>query len=431
MRTAHVRLLVLSVLYVVEGLPFGFQATALGVLLRDRGVSLAHISLAGLLAVPWSLKALWAPFVDRHGSARVGRRKSWILPMQALLSCALAAVAFLDPEASLTPLLCLVLAMNFVAATMDIAVDGLAVEILGPAELGLGNAAQVVGYKAGMLLGGGVLLALSALLSWRTLFLAMAGIVVVAMLVTWRVDEPQTEGHDAPAHARASVADVLRTLRGTFAAPGAGALLFAIVGYKLGESLIEPIWSPFLRDHGISRELIGLYVGTLGMGFSIGGSLVGGALASTVSLPRALTVAAALRVVALAGQALIAWQDTPSHLLVAVSTCAEHFFSGVLTTVMFALMMSRTDRRIGATHYTLLATIEVLGKAPLSLASGAIAELLSVPIAFAIGVALSLAYVLLLLSPSLRRELEASASRAAPSTRMGTHSESAAAPSDR
>ena len=404
MTTASSRLTLLSLLYVVEGLPFGFQATALGVLLRDRGVSLAGIGLAGLLAVPWSLKALWAPLVDRHGSARFGRRRSWIVPMQALLACALMGAGMLDPETELVPLLCAVLGMNFVAATMDIAVDGLAVEILRTRELGLGNAAQVVGYKVGMLLGGGVLLWASTSFPWSALFACMAGLVLCAMVVTLLVPEPASET-TREEKVRASARDILRTLRDALRVPGVGALLFAIIGYKMGESLIEPMWTPFLRDHGLSRATIGLYVGTFGMVASILGSLSGGVLATTTSLPRALALASAFRVVALAGQAAVAWQDAPSHLLVAVSTCAEHFFSGVLTTVMFALMMSRTDRRIGATHYTLLATIEVLGKAPLSLASGFIADAIGVRGAFALGVGLSLGYVLALISPFVQRGL--------------------------
>lgn len=406
MRTAPSRLGLLALLYVVEGLPFGFQATALGVLLRDRGVSLTGVALAGLLAVPWSLKALWAPWVDRHGSARIGRRKSWILPLQAVLASLLAVAGQLRPEEELTPLLGLVLAMNLVAATMDIAVDGLAVELLAARELGAGNAIQVVGYKAGMLLGGGVLLWASAHVAWPTLFEAMAGLVLAVMAVTAAVHEPsQAASEPAHASARRSVTDVVRTLREAMRSPGAGALLLAVVTYKMGESLVEPIWSPFLRDHGLSRETIGLYVGTFGMVASIAGSLLGGVLATRVALPRALVVASAGRVIALAGQASIAWLEAPPHALVAASTCAEHFFSGVLTTVMFALMMSRTDRRIGATHYTLLATVEVIGKSPLALASGAVADALGVRAGFGIGVALALGYTVGVASPRVQEEL--------------------------
>ena len=76
------RLGILWTLYFVQGLPFGFQATALPVYLRSAGMTLAGVGLATALALPWSLKILWAPLVDRYGSARFGRRRSWILPLQ-------------------------------------------------------------------------------------------------------------------------------------------------------------------------------------------------------------------------------------------------------------------------------------------------------------------------------------------------------------
>ena len=174
MTTRRGRLAILTLLYFVQGLPYGFQATALGVYLREAHVSLTHIGLAGLLAVPWSLKALWAPFVDRHGDGRFGRRKSWIVPMQALLAASMCAAAVLPPDDGLIPLLVLVFLMNLFAATMDIAVDGLAVELLTTSELGTGNAAQVVGYKLGMLTGGGVLVWASGTIGWHGLFYAMA-----------------------------------------------------------------------------------------------------------------------------------------------------------------------------------------------------------------------------------------------------------------
>src|SRR5688500_8104916 len=151
------RLAILWVLYFVQGLPFGFQATALPVYLREAGVSLVGIGLVTALALPWSLKLFWAPLVDRFGSRRLGRRRSWILPLQLGLAASCAAAAAVRPTDGLTPLLLLVLAMNLFAATLDIAVDGLAVDVLALPELGQGNVAQVVGYKMGMLTGGGLL----------------------------------------------------------------------------------------------------------------------------------------------------------------------------------------------------------------------------------------------------------------------------------
>jgi MFS family permease len=171
----------LSVLYLVQGLPFGFQANALAALLRDQGVSMTHITLTTALALPWSLKALWAPLVDRHHVRALGRRRSWILPMQLLLALSMIAAAFAPVHPDPLPLLSLVLLMNLFAATMDIAVDGLAVDLLRDTELGAGNAAQVVGYKIGMLAGGGLLVWVSERfgLGWQGLFFAMAALVEI------------------------------------------------------------------------------------------------------------------------------------------------------------------------------------------------------------------------------------------------------------
>ncbi|HIA04044.1 MAG TPA: MFS transporter, partial [Myxococcales bacterium] len=120
----------LSLLYFTQGLPFGFQAKALPLFLREQGTSLQAIGLTSLLALPWMLKALWAPLVDRYWSPRMGRRRSWILPAQGLLCllCVAAAWACQNPDISV--LLGIVFLMNLCAATQDIAVDGLAVDLL-------------------------------------------------------------------------------------------------------------------------------------------------------------------------------------------------------------------------------------------------------------------------------------------------------------
>lgn len=162
----HRSLVLLFFLYLAQGLPFGFQAEVSGPL-RQAGVSLKVISLATLLSMPWMAKALWAPLVDRYGSARFGRRRSWIIPLQVLLAAPLIAAAFFPPPGGLLTLIVLIFFMNLLAATQDIAVDGLAVDLIRDRDLGLANIAQVVGYKCGMLLSGGLLLSLIDRIGWR------------------------------------------------------------------------------------------------------------------------------------------------------------------------------------------------------------------------------------------------------------------------
>lgn len=147
----------LFLLYLSQGLPFGFQVTALPVYLRSRNISLTIIGFASALALPWMLKALWAPLVDRFGIERIGRRKTWIIPLQLLLLGTVLFTATLSPGKNLAGILTAVFFMNLFAASQDIAVDGRAVDILRTNELGPGNAAQVCGYKTGMLISGGLL----------------------------------------------------------------------------------------------------------------------------------------------------------------------------------------------------------------------------------------------------------------------------------
>ncbi|SEK36525.1 Predicted arabinose efflux permease, MFS family [Stigmatella aurantiaca] len=385
----------LGALYFVQGMPFGFQATALPVYLRTQGVSVTAIGFLGLLSLPWMFKALWAPLVDRYGSARIGRRKSWILPLQAALAATCALAAFVPVETGLPALLGLIFVMNLLAATQDIAVDGFAVDSLRPEEMGLGNAAQVVGYKLGMLTGGGLLVWASQSIGWRGLFLSMAALSLIVFGVTAFAREPAPREHSGE---RTTWREVLSRLRQVFLLPGTGWVLLFIATYKFGESLSDVLYKVFLVQEGISPAQIGLWVGTWGMAASLLGSTAGGLLATRMPLLGALTLTASLRILPLAGRWWLAQFGVSDASIIGV-TMAEEFFGGALTTVMFAFMMSQTDPRIGATHYTLFASLEVLGKAP----GGPIGGLLvgeahwSYAQAFLLGTVLSVTFLFLLL----------------------------------
>lgn len=383
------RLTILGALYFVQGLPFGFQATALPVLLRRQGTSLEAIGFAGALALPWMLKLLWAPAVDAFHVPRLGRRRTWILPLQLGLAATCGAASFVDPERGLLVLLGLVFLMNLFAATMDIAVDGLAVDLLDAHELGLGNVAQVDGFKLGMLTTGGLLLMFLSQLGWSGMFAVVCGLVSMVLVLTLLWREP-----DAPhaAEGPLALAEVWRALVRTARQPGAGWLLIFIATYKIGESAADAMFKPFLVDMHYDEAQIGLYVGTFGTVASLAGSFAGGLAARRLPVLSALAVAAGLRALPMIGQWALAAFGVSDAGVIAV-TITEHFFGGALTTTMFAFMMSRVDRRIGATHYTALATVEVLGKTPASLLSGVLARHLGYAGVFGVGAILSIAFL--------------------------------------
>jgi MFS transporter, PAT family, beta-lactamase induction signal transducer AmpG len=385
------KLAVLLALYFAQGLPFGFQASALPLMLRAQGVSLQAIGFSSLLAAPWLGKALWAPLVDRYGSRRFGRRKSWIVPMQAgLAACALLAAHSVSP----VTLAALIFAMNLFAATQDIAVDALAVSWLEPHELGSGNAVQVVGYKLGMLTGGGLLVWASGFIGWSGLFNVVAVLLAAVLLMSLGLRESPAD--DAQSSEALDFARIGARLRAAWRESGTAILIVIVMTYKLGETLADAMWKPMLFDRGFSAPQIGLWTGTFGMLFSLLGSAGTGLWLRRTPLIAALIWSATLRAGGVGAECWLSLTQHASPNAVIVVTCLEHLLGGALTTVLFTLMMRRTDREIGGTHYTLLASLEVWGKLPLAALSGVIAAALGYPALFAIGSALCVAFTLLL-----------------------------------
>ncbi len=388
-------LVLLVLLYLAQGMPFGLQSVALPVLLRQRGASLEQIGLAGALALPWLFKVLWAPAVDRWGT-----RWRWVAAMQAALAAisAAAAVSIAADGLDIAVLAWTVLALNFAAATQDIAVDGLAVHLLGKSGLGWGNAAQVVGYKAGMIVGGGVLVWASASLGWPAVFVVLA-VTYAVLFVFTVVFAPQTAGQ-AAAQSILSLREVTRALAGELRQPGALATVAIITLYKSGETVVTTMFKPFLVDRGFSAAQIGQWVGVYGMIASVVGSIAGGWWVQRKGPLDALVAVVWLRALSMGGEVALAALD-PGPAAVISATCLEHLFGGALTTAMFAWMMARVDPKVAGSHYTLLASLEVLGKMPAGWASGWLTAHSSYFAVFSSGMALSLAYAVAL--PWLQR----------------------------
>lgn len=381
----------LFLLYLTQGIPFGFQVTALPVLFRQSGVSLTMIGFSSLLALPWMLKIMWAPLVDRFWIAKLGRRKSWLLPLQMVMLFSAFSATHID--IALNPLLfaATIFVMNFCASIQDVAVDGLAIDILKDNDLGYGNAIQVVGYKIGMLISGGFLVWLSSYIGWENVFYVICGIVAIPALLLIPFKEnliSQTKlNHIA-------IKEILVHITKAIQKHGMIIIFLLIATYKTGETLIDGMFKPFLVDQGFSASQIGLWQGMYGMATSIAGSITGGVLSSRFGIFKGLWVSLLVRLIPLCGE----WYCTlniPSRELIIMVTIAEHFFGGILTTAMFAFMMYTVDKVIGATHYTMLATIEVLGKSPGMWFSGLLADTFGYTNLFSLGIILSVVPIFL------------------------------------
>jgi RhtX/FptX family siderophore transporter len=358
--SAPAKLGLLGSLYFSQGLPFGFFMQALPVLLRKQGFSLGQIGLSSLLAAPWALKFLWAPLVDRRSLSRVGRRKSWILPLQLASVVVLALLAAPVASTSLPALMSSVLLLNLLAATQDIATDGLAIDVLAPAERGVANGLQVAGYRVGMIVGGGALLILHDRLGWSLTFLAMAALTALATLPIVVSAEPRRP----PAAAESA-----RKTPHFFRRPGAPRLLLLVIAYKAGDAFATGMLRPFLADAGLTLADIGWLLGTVGFVAGLLGALAGGLLVNRIGRRSALTAFGLLQAAAVAGYAYLAL-GTPGQTALYTLCAAEHFAGGMATAALFTCMMDWCSPEASATDYTVQASAVVIATAVASALAG-------------------------------------------------------------
>ncbi|XP_047580152.1 major facilitator superfamily domain-containing protein 3 isoform X2 [Lutra lutra] len=394
------KLLPLAGLYLVQGLPYGLQSGLLPVLLRARGLSLTRVGLAKVLYLPWLFKLVWAPLVDTRGSLR-----AWLMLSTAALGLVCGLLAALPPAeagpAGLPVTVAgLLLLLNLGAAVQDVALDTLAVQLLEPAELGPGNTVQVVAYKLGAVLAGGGLLALVPTLSWPLLFLLLAATYWLAAALVWAAPALQQLPASGPPEPPLRSMHLLRDL---LAMPGTLWTAGFVLTYKLGEQGASSLFPLFLLDHGISTPELGLWNGVGAVVCSIVGSSLGGALLARHRQPLPLLRSVLwFRLGGLACQTTLLFHlDTPGVRLgpstvlrgaALLSLCLQHLLGGLVTTTTFTLMMRCSQlvpRALQATHYGLLATLELLGKLFLGTLAGALADSLGLPLCFAFFLALS------------------------------------------
>jgi MFS family permease len=367
--------LLLGSLYAAQGLPYGFFTQALPVLLRELGTSLATIGDAALLGLPWALKALWAPLVERWGTPR-----RWLLGLQAAGVLAMAATSLVDPSHGVRALMIAVLLTNLVAATQDVATDGLAVATLQADERGWGNGLQVAGYRVGMVVGGGFLLVVFGTLGWTATLLALAAGLALCTLPL--LADPSV-GVARPAPEDGGVGwDWLRR-------PGAWPWVAVLVAAKVGDYVVQGMLRPWLSDGGVSPEEIGTFVGVLAFGAGLVGAMAGGLATGRLGRVRALVVFGLLQSAVLLGYAGLA-AVAARGAVVWAAVAVEHLVGGLFTAALFTAMMDACRAERGATDYTLQASVVVLASMVGATVSGHLATALGYPGVFAIGAALSL-----------------------------------------
>lgn len=379
--------LILFSLYWAQGLPVGFMTQALPVILRAEGVSLAHIGGFGLLMLPWSIKILWAPLIDRQSLFLSGHYRSWILPTQLMTVLILFLLSFfpidsLGQTSYLLLFFILLFSMNLMGATQDIATDGLAVNILKSQQQHWGNTMQVVGSRLGFVVGGGLLLWCLDILTWQITFLGLALLVLLNTWPIYRFQEAQkTPRHSKQLHhvSTTQSISIKKYLHYFLQDAELRRWLMVLLSFKIADGLMGPLLKPLMVDMGLSFTEIGLYITSMGAVAALVGAFVAGWLLRFWSRVWCLVVFSMLKLCSVLAYVGLAYayeyKILLPKLLIYMVNAFEDAIAAMLLVVMLTLVMHYSRKHLAGTDFTFQVALMATVSGLLYIVSGVVADI--------------------------------------------------------
>jgi len=356
-----------------SGLPLWLLINLVPAWLRTEGVDLATIGLLTLVQVPYVWKFAWSPLVDRYALPMLGRRRGWMLASQIGLVALIIALGGVDPRRDVWTLVAISVALAFVSATQDIALDAFRREILPDAELGLGTSVHVNAYRIASLVPGSLALILADHLPWPTVFTITALFMLPGAAMTLLVAEPKS-AHGQPRTLAESIAGPFREFFARNGVRAALLMLTFIFLFKLGDSMATALATPFYLDMGFSKTEIGLVAKNVGLWTSLVGGIVGGLWMVRIGINRALWLFGAVQVVAILGFAWLAYVHAANLWLLGTVIGFEALGVGLGTVAFTAYIARATDPRYTATQFALMTSLAVVPRVLINATTGWIVE---------------------------------------------------------
>jgi len=381
--------------------------STLSVRLAAAGVRRAAIGAFALVGMPYALKFVWSPLIDRlPPPLPLGRRRGWGVTIQIALIAATIGLGRCDPKGDLRLMGMVALMVAFLSASQDIVIDAWRVEMLTEEQQGPGAGLIQTGYRIGMLLSGAGALMIAARAGWFVSYAIMAGLLAVGMLVFLLGPEPaqgmevelfagssvqkipppdQGEGRRGSPAARVRQSETSAALRQWVATAVIGpfkdfmrrpqwfAILVFVLGYKLGEAMAGVMAMPLYIALGFSLNEIAAVSKLVGFFAAVAGALAGGAVTKRFGVVRALILCGVLQS---AGNLFYVLQVVGGHRLDYLALCvaAENVTGAMAGTALVAYLSGLCSPAFTATQYALLSSLAAVGRTLVASSGGVLAE---------------------------------------------------------
>ncbi|HEY5647704.1 MAG TPA: MFS transporter [Pseudomonadales bacterium] len=378
----RLRLSAFTLFYLAQGIPLGLLDLAMPAWLAAEGYTAVQVgTYVATIGLPWAFKLIAGPFMDRFGFPPMGRRRPWVMFAQTGLMVMLALLAFVhDPATQLVLIAIAGVLVNSFAAAQDVAVDGMAIDVLPVEERGRANAFMAFGQVAGVAGMGaisGMLLARFGLL-FTGLFASLLVAVILMMVIACRERQgerllpwSQGDAHPSAAALSSSLTGLFGDLRRAVLLPmslvlsGAAFTVRAAMGMFIA---CAPVFA--VQELGYSSETYSQTYGTL-IGVCAVAGLAIGPLVDRLGVRRIFVAALCAGALMTLSFSLLTELWSVHRLLLAMLVCYL-LVEQIIFICLIAQYMNLTWQQVAATQFAVYMALSNLGR---SVGSGLFAAL--------------------------------------------------------
>lgn len=381
-----------------SGLPLLLVLGTLSFWLREAGVELSTIGMVTWVGLAYGFKWVWAPLVDHlylpFLTAKLGRRRSWLLFSQCVIVCGLLSMGFTDPKENLSAMIVLTTLTAFASATQDIALDAYRIESAELSEQAALAATYQTGYRLAMIWAGAGALALAAYFSndeflydhvaWQSAYSVMALSMLIGIIAVLISPEPQRQierkisdltlqrlkfcqqKHPSWTERRVRLSvwlyeaaclpflDFFTRYRWH-----AVVILLLIATYRISDVVMGVMANPFYQDLGFTKEEVAAVSKVFGVLMTLIGAFIGGVVSTRVGVMKTLFLGALLSALT---NLLFSWLALQGHHVpfLVLTVSADNLAAGIASVAFLAYLSGLTNTAYTATQYALFSSIMLL-----------------------------------------------------------------------
>lgn len=391
------KMFTMLILGYASGLPLMLTASSLLLWYKDSGINIQNISFLTLIAIPYTFKYLWAPFLDKINILGIGRRKGWILTTQISLIVLIALMSQLSPAAQPFMIAFIGFLICFTSATQDIAINAYQTEVLNEREKALGNAIAVMGYRIAMLVTGSLVLIFADYYSggaepieictpklteyygsnvlftnidivstqklisnsWSLALITILAFFIICPLYCLFLKEPSSV--KTPKSFKEAFTQPFIEFFKRQGIKTAIIILLIIIGYKLADAIAFSLNTVFFADLGFDKTTIAVSYKAFSLAATLIGLIVGGLIARKIGIYKSFLFFSIIMASANLMYVLLAIVGKNYYLMVS-SVAVEYFCGAMGTAILVAMIMSLVNIKFSATQFAVLSSIDSLGR---------------------------------------------------------------------